>query len=152
MDIYAALRNDQIPLTEGLIDIADTCTRCGICNKQCHFVTGLRPLAVMRALKDDVAALKKSGRPVQEPVADSLLDALQAIDPVAGMDMLQVKAQVGDRLCLCGNVDCGLLVMGAPEWAQCTVDMPLKPNGDRRHRTIVCTGDRIDEGKPALTE
>jgi tRNA pseudouridine32 synthase/23S rRNA pseudouridine746 synthase len=44
------------------------------------------------------------------------------------------------------------LVMGEPEWAQCTVDMPLKPNGDRRHRTIVCKGDRINEGKPALTE
>lgn len=79
MDIYAALRNDQIPLTEGLIDIADTCTLCGICNKQCHFVTGLRPLAVMRALKDDVAALQKSGRPVQAPVVDRLLDALQEI-------------------------------------------------------------------------
>jgi len=79
MDIYAALRNDQIPLTEGLIDIADTCTLCGICTKQCHFVTGLRPLAVMRALKEDVAALKKSGRPVQAPVADSLLAALQGI-------------------------------------------------------------------------
>jgi uroporphyrinogen decarboxylase len=50
-----------------------------------------------------------------EELAESGLDALQAIDPVAGMDMLQVKAQVGDRLCLCGNVDCGLLVMGTPE-------------------------------------
>jgi len=50
-----------------------------------------------------------------EELAESGLDALQAIDPVAGMDMLQVKAQVGERLCLCGNVDCGLLVMGSPE-------------------------------------
>jgi len=44
--------------------------------------------------------------------ADSGLHALQAIDPVAGMDIRAVKAHVGDRLCLCGNVDCGLLVRG----------------------------------------
>jgi len=50
-----------------------------------------------------------------EDLAESGLDALQAIDPVAGMDICQVKAQVGSRLCLCGNVDCGLLVMGTPE-------------------------------------
>jgi hypothetical protein len=50
-----------------------------------------------------------------EDLAESGLDALQAIDPVAGMEIRQVKAQVGDRLCLCGNVDCGLLVMGTPE-------------------------------------
>jgi uroporphyrinogen decarboxylase len=50
-----------------------------------------------------------------EDLAESGLDALQAIDPVAGMDIRQVKAQVGGRLCLCGNVDCGLLVMGMPD-------------------------------------
>jgi hypothetical protein len=79
MDIYAALRNDQIPLTEGLIDIADTCSLCGICNKQCHFATGMRPLAVMKALKAEVATLQKNGRPLQAPVEDSLLDALKDI-------------------------------------------------------------------------
>ena len=48
-------------------------------------------------------------------IAGTSLDALQAIDPVAGMDLLRSKAIVGDRLCLCGNVDCGLLVAGTPE-------------------------------------
>jgi uroporphyrinogen decarboxylase len=47
-----------------------------------------------------------------EDLAESGIDALQAIDPVAGMDMRAVKDAVGDRLCLCGNVDCGLLVTG----------------------------------------
>ena len=50
-----------------------------------------------------------------EDLAGSGIDALQAIDPVAGMEMRAVKDAVGDRLCLCGNVDCGLLVMGTPE-------------------------------------
>jgi uroporphyrinogen decarboxylase len=49
-----------------------------------------------------------------QALAESGIDALQAIDPVAGMDIREVKQAVGDRLCLCGNVDCGLLVMGTP--------------------------------------
>lgn len=53
--------------------------------------------------------------PCLEEIADSGISALQAIDPVAGMDIARVKAQVGDRLCLCGNVDCGLLLTGCPE-------------------------------------
>jgi uroporphyrinogen decarboxylase len=47
-------------------------------------------------------------------IAGTSLDALQAIDPVAGMDLVRSKEVVGDRLCLCGNVDCGLLVAGTP--------------------------------------
>ena len=47
--------------------------------------------------------------------AESGLHALQAIDPVAGMDIRAAKARVGGRLCLCGNVDCGLLVSGTPQ-------------------------------------
>lgn len=50
-----------------------------------------------------------------DAIADTGLDALQAIDPVAGMDMRATKDAVGDRLCLCGNVDCGLLLRGNPE-------------------------------------
>jgi uroporphyrinogen decarboxylase len=31
------------------------------------------------------------------------------------MDLAHTKQQVGDRLCLCGNVDCGVLHFGPPE-------------------------------------
>ena len=53
--------------------------------------------------------------PILSDLADTGLHALQAIDPVAGMDIKKVKAEVGDRICLCGNVDTGLLVTGPPE-------------------------------------
>jgi uroporphyrinogen decarboxylase len=53
--------------------------------------------------------------PWLDAIADTAVDALQAIDPTAGMDMAATKAQVGDRLCLCGNVDCGLLCSGTPD-------------------------------------
>jgi RluA family pseudouridine synthase len=39
------------------------------------------------------------------------------------------------------------LVMGSPAWTEYTVDLPLRPNGDRQHRTVVDMG----AGKPAVT-
>ena len=39
------------------------------------------------------------------------------------------------------------LVKGAPEWEKKTIDLPLRPNGDRKHRTVV---DQ-QAGKPAVT-
>ena len=53
--------------------------------------------------------------PVLDDLADSGLNALQAIDPIAGMDIAEVKARVGSRICLCGNIDCGLLHFGPAE-------------------------------------
>ncbi len=50
-----------------------------------------------------------------DKIADSGIDAIQAIDPVAGMDIVATKEKVKGRLCLCGNVDCGLLLTGTPE-------------------------------------
>jgi tRNA pseudouridine32 synthase / 23S rRNA pseudouridine746 synthase len=39
------------------------------------------------------------------------------------------------------------LVSGVPEWQEKTVNLPLRPNGDRQHRTVV---DQVS-GKPADT-
>jgi RluA family pseudouridine synthase len=40
------------------------------------------------------------------------------------------------------------LVSGQPEWDEKVVDLPLRPNGDRRHRTVIDP----QNGKPATTE
>ncbi len=39
------------------------------------------------------------------------------------------------------------LVVGNPAWQEKSVGLPLRPNGDRRHRTVV----DLQAGKPALT-
>ena len=39
------------------------------------------------------------------------------------------------------------LVRGDPEWEERSINLPLRPNGDRRHRTVV----DLDHGKSALT-
>ena len=53
------------------------------------------------------------------PILDQLMtvnaDALHSIDPQGGMDMVEVKRLVGDKIALCGNVHCGILQSGTVE-------------------------------------
>ena len=79
MDIYDALAHDLIPMTQGLIDIARSCTLCGICDKQCHFVTGLRPMKVMRELKQYVEGYVRENRETKKVEGDPALERLQEI-------------------------------------------------------------------------
>jgi uroporphyrinogen decarboxylase len=53
--------------------------------------------------------------PILEGLAESGIDAVQAVDPIAGMDIIAAKRRVAGRLCLCGNIDCGLLHIGPAE-------------------------------------
>ena len=49
-------------------------------------------------------------------IIDSGIDCLDPIDPLAGMDLAEVKAKIGDRIALKGNVDCAqLMSFGTPE-------------------------------------
>ncbi len=49
-------------------------------------------------------------------LVDSGIDAYQAIEPAAGMDIADLKRRYGDRLTLMGNLDCAhLLVFGTPQ-------------------------------------
>ena len=40
------------------------------------------------------------------------------------------------------------LVAGAPDWTQTTIDLALRSDGDRRHRSVI----DVHRGKPAITE
>ena len=52
----------------------------------------------------------------QELLVESGIDAYQAIEPVAGMDIVDLKQRFGSQLTLMGNIDCGrLLCDGTPE-------------------------------------
>lgn len=79
MDLWFALANGLIPVTERLVDIASTCTLCGICDKQCHFVTGMRPLKVMRALNGFVSAYVREGKAVTRVASEPVLESLKQI-------------------------------------------------------------------------
>ena len=53
------------------------------------------------------------------PILDQLVSAnphaLHSIDPMAGVDIAEVKRLVGDQVCLIGNVDCSKLDTGTEE-------------------------------------
>lgn len=53
------------------------------------------------------------------PIIDQLVEAdphaLHSLDPQAGVDIAEVKRLYGERVCLIGNVNCGLLDTGTDE-------------------------------------
>ncbi len=81
---------------------------------------------VLPYLKEMVATAHRLGKPfikhtdgnlwpILDDLVDAGIDALDPIEPIAGMDIGDVKARYGRRIALCGNVDCGeLLSRGTP--------------------------------------
>lgn len=79
MDITAAFLEGKIPLTPGLLHAAGECTMCGICDLQCHFVTGLRPLKAISFLKETLNELTIDGCQIIEPDEDGFLKELRKV-------------------------------------------------------------------------
>lgn len=86
------------------------------------------------------------------PILDQLVQAnphaLHSIDPQAGVDIAEVKRMVGDRVCLIGNVNCGLLDSGTDDEVIDNVRYCLKhgmPGGGYIFSTSNCiyTGMRL---------
>lgn len=64
-----------------------------------------------------------------ERIAVTGISALQAIDPVAGMDLTASLAKVRGKMALAGNLDCGLLVLGTPDVVEETAFAMLQEHG-----------------------
>lgn len=79
MDLYAALVEQTIPVTEKCLEIADSCNLCGKCDYQCYYVNELRPSKVMRALKGHISSFLKSGGTVIHVQEDEILSSLKRI-------------------------------------------------------------------------
>ncbi|HEX9114752.1 MAG TPA: uroporphyrinogen decarboxylase family protein [Anaerolineae bacterium] len=73
----------------------------------------------VRAFKDYGAWVIKHTDGNIMPLLDRLvapgIDALQSIDPIAGVDIAEVKRRVGDKICLIGNVDLSKVQQGPRE-------------------------------------
>lgn len=53
--------------------------------------------------------------PLLDMIVDTGVNAINPIDPVAGMDIAEVKQKYGNKVCIVGNIDCGeLLTNGSP--------------------------------------
>lgn len=64
------------------------------------------------------------------PIVDQMVqcgpDALHSLDPQGGVNLAKVKAMYGDKVCLVGNVNCGLLQTGTNEEVEADVRRSLR--------------------------
>lgn len=93
------------------------------------------------------------------PILDQLVQAdphaLHSLDPQGGVDIAEVKARYGDRVCLIGNVNCGLLDTGTDEEAAASARYALRhgmPGGGYVFSTSNCiyTGMRLSRYEQML--
>jgi uroporphyrinogen decarboxylase len=52
--------------------------------------------------------------PILDMIVETGIDALNPLEPQAGMDIGLVKEKYGDRIAIVGNIDCGYLLCQAP--------------------------------------
>ncbi len=81
---------------------------------------------IVRTIHDEGAFVVKHSDGNLWPILDMIIstgvDGINPLEPVAGMDIGEVKRKYGDRVCLIGNIDCGdLLSCGTPEQVRRTV-------------------------------
>jgi len=59
--------------------------------------------------------------PILQQMVDCEPDAIHSLDPQGGVDLKEIISLVGDKVCLIGNVNCGLLQTGTEE--ECIEDV-----------------------------
>ena len=85
--------------------------------------------------------------PILDQLADCEPHGLHSIDPMAGVDIKQVKELIGHRICLCGNVHCAAMQTGTDEEVIASAEYCLthgKPGGGY----IFCTSNVPFKGMP----
>jgi uroporphyrinogen decarboxylase len=87
------------------------------------------------------------------PILDQLMQskphALHSLDPQGGVDIAEIKRLYGDEVCLCGNVNCGLLDTGTDEQVVESVRYALQ-NGMPGGGYIFCTSNCVYTGMRLL--
>lgn len=85
------------------------------------------------------------------PILDQMVqcgpDALHSLDPQGGVDLAEVKRLVGDKVALCGNVNCGLLQTGTEEQVIADTRRALR-DGMNGWGYIFCTSNCAYTGLP----
>jgi hypothetical protein len=77
MELMKAIHEKTITPTKKLLEIVDSCTMCGVCDRQCYFITNLRPSVVQQGLRDYVNTLNPHA--LKEYPTDEVLKELQQI-------------------------------------------------------------------------
>jgi len=101
--------------------------------------------------KDGMYMIKHTDGDIM-PILDQLVEckphALHSIDPMAGVDIKEVKALVGDKVCLCGNVHCAAMQTGTDEEVIASAEYCMM-HGKLGGGYIFCTSNVPFRGMPA---
>jgi len=73
--------------------------------------------------------------------------ALHSLDPQGGVDLATIVDQVGDKVALCGNVNCGLLQTGTNEQCIDSARYAIQ-HGLRAPGYVFCTSNCVYTGMP----
>jgi len=86
--------------------------------------------------------------PILDQLVGTGIDGLHSLDPMAGVDIAEVRRLVGPDLCLCGNVNCALVHAGTPEEVRESALYCLEYGGVDQGAYVFCTSNCIFEGVP----
>ena len=86
--------------------------------------------------------------PILDQLADSGARALHSLDPMAGVDIAEVKRRVGGRMCLIGNVNLAYVQSGTPEQITESARYCLRHGGVNQGGYIYATSNCIFSGVP----
>ena len=86
--------------------------------------------------------------PILDQLVDSGVDALHSLDPMAGVDIAEVKRLYGDRIALIGNVNCAWVQAGTKEQIERSARYCLEHGGAAQGGYVYATSNCIFEGVP----
>lgn len=125
-EIASKMANDAIERNKILLDTGIDCIK--LCSDYCYnsgpfispamFEEFIQPYLyriIYESKKMGLYTIKHTDGNIM-PILNQLVEckphALHSIDPQAKVDIKVVKERVGDKVCLCGNVNCGLMQTG----------------------------------------
>lgn len=86
--------------------------------------------------------------PIAKQMADCGPDAFHSLDPQGGVSIPELRKIIGDKIVLCGNVNCGLLQTGTDEECEADVKRSLREGMERGYGYIFCTSNCAYTGLP----
>lgn len=115
-----------------------------------RFITPYLARIINSAREEGLYAIKHTDGNIM-PIIESLLycnpHALHSLDPMAGVDIREVKRLYGDKVALCGNVHCAALQTGTDEQVRESAEYCLKYGGENGGY-IFCTSNVPFKGMP----
>ena len=86
--------------------------------------------------------------PILDQIVGSGIHGLHSLDPMAGVDIAEVKRLYGDRICLFGNVNCALVQAGTLDEIEESARYCLEHGGVESGGFVYCTSNCIFVGVP----